>query len=1548
MNNWKKSRTTKFFISFICMIFTAQHCFAGAIGTVTYVEGRGDILRANTKIPIPLREDDVVFVGDIMRTKTNSKIEVTFADKSMLRMAHSTRVEISDYQLDESNKRIEATINLQRGKVRAIVEKMKNKAAFNIHTPNAEGTIIGSDVFAFYQAGASGMLVAQGTLHIINPFMPTPTPMIITPGNSVLVPHNGAPLGPRPYIELEQTLHEQDVNPPVNVRRVRDIKIIEGSVTKTTGNVSITSKGTISSHAAKVNETLRTGDTIETGDNGMIEIRFDNGNAIIMKSNTHLTIVKLVIDPKTRTFDNLFEVKKGNVKAIVENMQQGSSFNIKTPHAISGVRGTIMYVGVQPNDTESFFEGGPGYTTSLVSGTTVEIPMGQTANADIDGNISNPVPVEGEIRFDLAEGWGFGQGIEGYSAPEGTLTELLFDDDTDVNAAAGEGEEGGTEEGTPGGNEAGGVTSASSTTGATSSNFVEVPVTESPTVTPLTTSPTPPPEPEPAPGPGPGPGPTPFSEGVFGGAFGSFDTNTNQLNLDGGGLDGIIGIDNAPWPGSQPLSLSGTFSDPASPLFHGSVSGSGDDGSEYLGFASGVNSSLTAFLYALYIRPNPAGGFLSGYLFSSNISGDFNIADGTFAANGTINAFLDLPTNVVPSQLFIGSPNLQVDTDVTGTGIIGGDDITGTTGLIEVTQIIDQGWLTFNMGAGGGFANLPANDFEAAIGGVDKLNTSEPGIWIGQIEGDSFANGEFSGSLFGRFLDFDDIVEESVLGTFQDGRILGVYDENDLSWQGLIGGAATLEPLAFNGTTDGNFGNFNANTDVFDRSGSFSALLGGTASPFTGSPDITVFGEFDNPQGDLTIWTDNDNFVTGRTSDGGAFFGLIGGTNVSDEVDDSLSGLFYALYVRPDGSSPTGNRAGILKSTDLAGDFRDGINMFEADGTITSFLDLPTDFTPGDLFDGGPALSIETIFELPATGIETTILVGGDISGEIVDGITMNFEEEPFVDIFRVEGGGTFVTQPSNNWQAVVGIVDHNDGTEGNGISDSFGIVHVSGDSFENGELSATFTGRSIDFSQTGPADDDELFQFQGDLLGTFDAGTNSWQAIGMGSSDGDQDFAFNAFGEGNFTHVNLVTFEEERSGSVSAILGGTQSPFTGTPDITVIGEFSNPEDGIFWASDEFVSGRTSNGGSLLGHFGGTSNDVAINKGGYNSFYIRPDGGGGNLAGRLFSNDLEGAFYPSIGMFELDGTLSTSQEAPTAFTPADLLDGTAIDDDGVVTLARIFNPDISGSIESDSLIITGQDWGLFFALASGNYQNLPANGSTAIFTGIARLDGEFDGSLLGLLTNNDWADNTFDGTVDSIGISLNYDTGTLVGTRSTGDTVGAYVDVSEGSTWEAGAAGEWVVVDELLDLAGIVDDITALGTLDIPVTEVFSSLLAGGGTFGVGGTITFTNFLLDFYTASGITDGIWAANIAGNYTAPTSNNWTATGNGNLIDSVTSNVLGPVSATLTGTEWGGGVWVADVAGVGPNGIALTGGAAGLIDAQGAGTFNGAGTGVFATP
>ncbi|MFC1599338.1 FecR domain-containing protein, partial [Candidatus Omnitrophota bacterium] len=329
----------------ISFLLLCTYGYAGEIGKVTYIEGRADVLRGNAHIVVPLRGEEAVSVGDVLRTKSNSKVEVTFNDRTILRLAQNSRVEIEDYQLDENSRRKTATVNLQRGKIRTIIEKMTAKADFNIHTPNAQGTITGSDVYAFYQAGNSGMLVAAGNLSIVNTAFPEKS-LMIPPGNSVVVHMEELPKGPRTYFELERKFHEQDTSPPPSIARTKDTTIIRGAVTAVFGEVTITTRNQNRPHKATINEVVGEGDRIITGEDGMIEIKFDNGNGLNLKPNTNLVVVKLLINPKTEEYENLFEVASGKVRARIEKLKGASSFTVRTPTAISGARGTIMYLEV--------------------------------------------------------------------------------------------------------------------------------------------------------------------------------------------------------------------------------------------------------------------------------------------------------------------------------------------------------------------------------------------------------------------------------------------------------------------------------------------------------------------------------------------------------------------------------------------------------------------------------------------------------------------------------------------------------------------------------------------------------------------------------------------------------------------------------------------------------------------------------------------------------------------------------------------------------------------------------------------------------------------------------------------------------------------------------------------------------------------------------------------------------------------------------------------------------------------------------------------------
>ena len=95
---------------------------------------------------------------------------------------------------------------------------------------------------------------------------------------------------------------------------------------KVSGMVKIIPKGSTEAHKANINDILGEGDRIETGENGYIEIRLDNNNCLNLKPDTKLTIVKLVINPETGEFENIFEVTMGKIKARIENLKGNSKF----------------------------------------------------------------------------------------------------------------------------------------------------------------------------------------------------------------------------------------------------------------------------------------------------------------------------------------------------------------------------------------------------------------------------------------------------------------------------------------------------------------------------------------------------------------------------------------------------------------------------------------------------------------------------------------------------------------------------------------------------------------------------------------------------------------------------------------------------------------------------------------------------------------------------------------------------------------------------------------------------------------------------------------------------------------------------------------------------------------------------------------------------------------------------------------------------------------------------------------------------------------------
>jgi len=181
------------------------------IGTITFIEGISDIVRNNQE-PFFVGESQPIYVNDRIRTKSYSKIEITFADKSVLKLAPSSCVSIEEYRLNDKKIRELAHISLTRGKIETIVSKTGAADTFLIDTPNAKGAVKGSDIFISYLGGRTGVFAHEGAISVLNPSSPD-MKTHVTKGNCVFVPFNEVPGEVRLARDAEMTYFKRSVEP---------------------------------------------------------------------------------------------------------------------------------------------------------------------------------------------------------------------------------------------------------------------------------------------------------------------------------------------------------------------------------------------------------------------------------------------------------------------------------------------------------------------------------------------------------------------------------------------------------------------------------------------------------------------------------------------------------------------------------------------------------------------------------------------------------------------------------------------------------------------------------------------------------------------------------------------------------------------------------------------------------------------------------------------------------------------------------------------------------------------------------------------------------------------------------------------------------------------------------------------------------------------------------------------------------------------------------------------------------------------------------------
>jgi hypothetical protein len=116
-----------FFITclFALGVLAAQ---AAPVGTFVQVEGAVDLLRGGQAPAVPAKLQGPVEVGDLVRTKSDSRAQIRFVDDTVLSIAPESGITIDEYMFDPATSNRKAVVGVLRGLVHTAVEKVNTRA----------------------------------------------------------------------------------------------------------------------------------------------------------------------------------------------------------------------------------------------------------------------------------------------------------------------------------------------------------------------------------------------------------------------------------------------------------------------------------------------------------------------------------------------------------------------------------------------------------------------------------------------------------------------------------------------------------------------------------------------------------------------------------------------------------------------------------------------------------------------------------------------------------------------------------------------------------------------------------------------------------------------------------------------------------------------------------------------------------------------------------------------------------------------------------------------------------------------------------------------------------------------------------------------------------------------------------------------------------------------------------------------------------------------------------------------------------------------------
>lgn len=208
--------------SLVLFILIPAIAFSQTVAKITRAEGRVDVLRAGASASEPVKVGTGLSIGDIVRTKSDGRAEITFVDNTVMQLGPKSRLGIEEY-LFKPNEVRAASLKLHRGRMGFKIPSAPSTAAenrFEIKTRTAVAGVRGTEGIIFNQH-VERVYVKEKIIRFSNPL----GAVTVMAGRMGEVVHNGKP-SERAYNSREYERQGERMVPAA------------GSVTEATGTSS--------------------------------------------------------------------------------------------------------------------------------------------------------------------------------------------------------------------------------------------------------------------------------------------------------------------------------------------------------------------------------------------------------------------------------------------------------------------------------------------------------------------------------------------------------------------------------------------------------------------------------------------------------------------------------------------------------------------------------------------------------------------------------------------------------------------------------------------------------------------------------------------------------------------------------------------------------------------------------------------------------------------------------------------------------------------------------------------------------------------------------------------------------------------------------------------------------------------------------------------------------------------------------------------------------------------------------------------------------------